>query len=239
MIDSMQKLKAMAIAINDGIMAIRPKENKKVIFNPSVDPEMENCYCSNSGIVSFVTDGTMYVIPYMVSVMNVLNNEGFKRKVMYVPFSNDEYPLTENSRWESLKKLSEMERYDRFVSDCEKYSDKHGYNSIAKHLIDDYCLEIPETGLHVIRFQNSDVYYPEITGTSFSSSVANSIGKYCIEKGVCSFVYRDGKTYITKNTKVISALQTAGYRLGSLFVPFINGEIITDTIQAEKWKRIA
>lgn len=239
MIDSLQKLKDMSIAIHDGVMAIRPNENKKVIFNPSVDKKMEHCFCSNSGIVSFVTDGTMYVIPYMASVMAVLNAEGFERKPMYVPFSNDEYPVYEKKRWDALKKLSVAERLERFTADCEKYADKHGYGAISQSLINDFCLEIPEEGVHVVKFQNSDVYYPEITGTSFSNSVANSLGKYCIEKGVCSFVYRNGKTYITKSSKVISALQSAGYRLGNLFVPFINGEIITDTTQAEKWKRIA
>ncbi|MBP3255359.1 MAG: hypothetical protein J6M60_02570 [Clostridia bacterium] len=239
MINTLQKLKEMAIAIHNGIIAMRPKENKKVIFNPSVDKKMEHCYCSNSGIVSFVADGTMYVIPYMASVMAVLNSEGFERKAMYVPFSNDEYPIGEKKKWDSLIKLSELERAERFTSECKKYSDKHGYGKIADDLINNHCLEIPATGVHVIKFQNSDVYYPEITGSTFSNSAANTIGKYCIEKGICSFVYRNGKTYVTKNSDVISALQAAGYMLGNLHVPFANGEIITDTKEADIWKRIA
>ena len=90
---TLEKLKEMSIAIDGTIVAYRPTENQKILFNPSVEPQMEHCYCSNSGIVAFVTDGMMYVIPFMASVMNVLNSEGFERKPMYVPFSNDEYPI--------------------------------------------------------------------------------------------------------------------------------------------------
>ena len=238
-ISTLTKLKEMAIAIDHATMAMRPKENKKVIFNPSVDPQLEHCFCSNAGIVSFVTDGKMYAIPYMASVMKILNHEGFTRKTMNVPFSNDEYPIDEKRKWEALLKMVENERKERFVSTCESYADKHGYSEIAPSLLSDYCMKIPEDGVHVIKFQNSDVYYPEIKGTAFGSTATNLIGKYCVDKGVCSFVYRDGSTYVTKNQKVISALQSAGFRLGSLHIPFTDGEIITDTAQAEIWKRIA
>ena len=238
-ISTLEKLKEMSIAINHSTMAIRPKENKKVIFNPSVDPKMEHCFCSNAGVVAFVTDGKMYVTPYMASVMAVLNREGFTRKTMNVPFSNDEYPIDEKKKWDALLKMEKNERKERFISTCEGYADKHGYLSIADNLLKDCCLQIPEDGVHVVKFQNSDVYYPEIKEMAFGSTATNLIGKYCVDKGVCSFVYRDGNTYVTKNTNVISALQAAGYRLGSLHVPFINGEIITDSLQAEIWKRIA
>ena len=238
-ITTLQKLKDLSIVIDGSTMAYRPNENKKVLFNPSVEPKMERCFCSNAGIIAFVIDGKMYVIPYMASVMSVLSDEGFERKPMYVPFSNEEYPIGQKDKWEALKRMAVTERKERFTSDCNNFSDKHGYGPIAQHLLKEFCLEIPEDGVHYIKFQNSDVYYPVVSGTSFSNSVANSIGKYCIDKGVCTFVYRDGKTYVTKNSKVISALQSAGYMLGNLRVPFTNGEIITDSPQAEIWKRIA
>lgn len=238
-ISSLDKLKDLSIAIKGDIIAYRPKENKKILFNPSVETEMEHCFCSNAGIISFVADGVMYVTPYMPPVMAVLNSAGFKRKAMYVPFSNDEYPVDQKDKWEALQKMAKNERLERFTLECNKFADSHGYGSIADSLLSDACLAIPADGVHVIRFNSSSVYYPEVREDYFSNSASNSIGKYCIEKGICSFVYRDGRTYVTTNHNVITALQSAGYRLGNLNVPFTNGEIITDTRQAEKWKRIA
>ena len=241
MISTLEDLKQKAVAIKEGSIAFRPSQNKKVVLNPKVSKDLEHCFCSNEGIVSFVDEGKMYVIPFMASVQNTLNVEGFKRKPMNVPISKDEYPLDEKKKWDSLKEMVIQEREERFRKDCEKFADRHGYGTIASNLLDDYCLMVPEKGITVnCPGKGSDVYYPEVISTNpFGSKEAHSVGKYCIDRGVCSFVYRDGKTYYTKSKKVISALQSAGYMLGNLFIPFISGEVITDQTAADKWKKIA
>ena len=241
MILTLEQLKHEAIEVTKGTVAFRPSQKKKVLLNTTVDKKMEHCFCSNEGIVSFVDKGKMYVIPFMAAVMSVLNGEGFERKPMDVPFTNDEYPLEEKKKWDSLKEMVQIERQERFKKDCEKYADRHGYGSIASNLIEDCCLLVPESGIKVnCPGKGSDTYYPEMTGAqTFGTKEARFIGKYCIDKGVCSFVYRDGKTYYTKSNQVISALQSAGYMLGNLFVPFISGEVITDSNAADKWKKIA
>ena len=239
-IATLEKLKEIAIPIDDKTIAIRPKEDKKVIFNPSVERNMEKCFCSDAGILSFVTDGKMYAIPYMASVMQVLNDAGFNRKTMFVPFTKGEYPLAEKSKWEKLNKMAENEIKERFTASCIRYSEKHGFGRISDDLLDNHCMEVPEHGLKVTDTDSSTkTYFPQITGTYFGKAAENSIGKYCIINGICSFVYRNGKTYFTKNNKVILALQEAGYRLGNLLVPMINGETIADPKQAERWQSIA
>ena len=64
------------------------------------------------------------------------------------------------------------------------------------------------------------------------------IGHYCTNNGRVVFVYRDGHTYVTRGYWIKRELDKAGYKESSLFVPFSNGEQITDSFLAREWERI-
>ena len=80
--------------------------------------------------------------------------------------------------------------------------------------------------------------YPVITQFKLDTLARDSLGTYYMNNGIVVFVYRDGRTYVTKGYKVIQYLNNAGYRERCMFVPFSNGEEIMHDAFRAKWEAI-
>lgn len=240
---TMGELKEMAIAINAPIQVCYPQHgDKQETLNPDyaiANPNLHHKYASNNSTIAFVDEGVLYVMPYFRKAMAVLQKNGFAEKCFYVPFSNWDYPLTEKAQWEELQKEAREQHTLDFVADCNDFSDKHGFGVLDEEIMKKKCFEMPVTGVHVEHPFYTTVLYPAIKGTCLDCVAATKIGHYCTNNSTCVFVYRDGKTYVTRSWEVVTALSKCGYKEGSLFVPFSNGETIQDPEYATKWERVS
>lgn len=237
-VTTLAELKGKAIAIKHPVKVCWPQHGgKEELLVPKLDMSLEKGYESNNGTIAFVSDQMLYVIPYMRKVMQILDESGFTRKSMYVPFSNWDYPVAEKFAWEALKRTAEEQHQLDFIADCNKFADEHGFKTIEETLFEK-CFEMPAKGVEVEHLNFRDTYYPAITGTFLDCVASDRIGRYCTNNGTCVFIYRDGKTYVTRSREVMDALYDAGYVEGGLFVPFSNGERIKDAVYAQQWQRV-
>lgn len=226
----------MAIAIKNPIR-VKHINQPIVTFAPTIDVE-DGCYEVNNSVISFVEDGTLYVIPYFRAVIETLRNCGFVNTPLYVPFSNGDYPVDMEMQWNNLLAEARKQRSVDFVSDCERISDEAGYRPLSEELLSK-CFEMPVSGVQVKHPCWDATFYPEITGECIDCTVADKLGHYNTNNGVCVFVYRNGKTYVTRNWDVVQALRENGYREKGLHVPFSNLETILDASYAKQWASIS
>lgn len=95
------------------------------------------------------------------------------------------------------------------------------------------CFKIPRSGVPVKHLYYEDTVYPACSETMLDCTVADKLGSYCTNNGKVVFVYRDGHTYVAKGYWIVSELGKSG-----LFVPFSNGEQITDLGLASQWEAL-
>lgn len=105
-IKTLAKLKETAIAITHPIKVRWPQFSKDETLTVDTSELIENTYNTNNGIIAFFTDGKLHVIPYAEQFMEVLVENGFTRRGMYVPFSNWDYPVAFESKWNDLKRIA-------------------------------------------------------------------------------------------------------------------------------------
>ena len=124
-----------------------------------------------------------------------------------------------------------------FSTACERYCDRHGFGRLEYKTLEN-CLVIPNCGIWVDHPSFSDRYDPLIDEDSTVVAVKNLICTFCYNKGVTIFVYRDGRTYVTKGEKILEELIDAGYNEAGLYVPFCNGEVIRNGFLRAFWDSI-
>ncbi len=133
--------------------------------------------------------------------------------------------------------MSEGSSEREFIRCCEKYSDAHGFGELDSMLLENSFV-IPLHGVWVDHPFFHDLYrpllYPYCPKTVFESL----IGTYCYKDGVTIFVYRDGRTYVTKGKEIIAELANAGYREAGLYVPFCRDEVIRDSHLRDIWESV-
>lgn len=237
-----EQLKAVAIKLYAPIKAFNPEYNIYTTVSP-IEVTYKNQYSFNynNGVTVFLDDSHMYVIPSSPIVFNII--DWFKPNcALFVPFSNGEYPVNEKAKWEEARKLLREQEKIELAIDIAEYCDIHNIGEIPDELLSK-CFEIPENGLKVIdpyNFEYPEYYiFPTINTTFLDRGTAEKLGKYTINNGTLAFVYRDGRTFVTRNQDVFETLCSAGYKEGGFFVPFSNGEKPLDPFLAEKWRQIA
>ena len=240
-ITSMETLmKGGSIRIDPGMVAIFPQFKQEETINVSeLVPKFNGCYAVNNSTVCYVTENAeVFAAPYTRSAMEVLRNAGFTRSEFYVPFSNGDYPKGKRFQWAWLRVEAKELRRDEFVSDCKAFCDEHHIGSISEESLAN-CFQMPEEGVRVKHIYWESQYYPIITSTCMDCTVVDHLGRFSTNNGRVVFLYRDGKTYVTKGYWILSELRAAGYREGSLFVPFSNGEEILDPEPKAMWDRVS
>lgn len=236
---TLEELMHIALKIEKPIEICWPNRgNVRETVEPADYRFCNHCYSTNNDAIAFVYDNILYILLYSTKAERILVESGFKKKHFYVPLLKEAYPIGSEEKWQKMqeKVSNKQDWFDR----CIIYSNQKGYGILEEKLLEEYCLEIPKEGIKVRRIDSSNfTHYPAIK--SMHNNIAmNRIGRYSIRNGVCAFVYRNGKTYITCSSVVIETLQKAGYKKDFLWVPLSNrDEMILDPDYAKKWKKVS
>lgn len=237
---SMESLKKEgSIRVYTGMTVVFPQYSKEETLNIcELAPKFNGCYATNNSTVCFVSENEIFVTPYTRAALRTLRSAEFREDYFYVPFSNWDYPHTEQFKWHSLREAAKQCQGEDFVEDCVAYCDSHHIGTISDETLKN-CFEMPYAGVAVKHLYYETRYYPIIQSTCLDCIAAERIGKYCTNNGRVVFVYRDGKTYVAKGYKILSELREAGYTESGLFVPFSNGEQIVDSSLRSKWESLS
>lgn len=200
--------------------------------------KFNGCYAVNNSTLAYVHENLLYITPYTRAAIRILTVCGFEKEEFFVPYSDgDSFPKVKESQWKKLLKMANKQYEEEFLEDCATYCDVHDIGKIDSRILKN-CFVIPKNGIKIKTPFYEDMYYPIISESMFNAESIDKLGKYFSNNGRVVFVYRDGKTYVTKGYKIIDYLEAAGYRESGLFVPFSNGETIIDPNLAKKWNKI-
>ncbi len=235
---TMDSLKEEAVRVYNGMITVFPQFSQEETLNISeLAPKFNGCYATNNSTVCFVSDNEIFVTPCTRLTLRSLHAAGFHQERFYVPFSNSDYPKSEQFKWNFLLEKARQSYAEDFVEDCVSYCDEHHIGTISDETLRN-CFEMPSTGVKVKHFDFEDCYYPIINSTCFDCTAVDNIGHFCTNNGKVVFVYRNGKTYVTKGYGILSELRAAGYTKAGLFVPFSNCEQIQDSVLKARWDSI-
>lgn len=224
-----------SVQVYTGMIAVWPQYQTEEAINFDV-ATFNGSYASNNGTLAFVTEGKLYVTPSTRRAYSALS--GFSQKYFYVPFSNGDYPKNEQFRWKQLREMQESQSKECFVQDCIDYCDKHYIGKLKETTLAG-CFELPDSGVHVKHLYYEDWIYPTFAGHYFDCChLPEKLGTFCTNNGRVVFIYRDGRTFVTKGYKILEELRAAGYKESSIFVPFSNGEEILDYALRTRWEAI-
>ncbi len=230
-------LKGGCIRIYDGMIVVWPQYSQEEALHTEWVPKFNGRFATNNSTVAFVVDNVLYATPRTYEVLETLKDNGIYPASFYVPFSNQDFPKSESYKWMSLMEKAKLAWKKEFEDDCIEYCEKNGIHAISDETLAN-CFEMPECGVHVKHLYYEQTLYPVISGCLDSTAISK-IGKYCSNNGRVVFVYINGKTYVAKGYKIISELESAGFKKGGIYVPFSNGEVITNMAMAARWDAIS
>lgn len=104
--ETLAQLKEAAIILTHPIKVKWPQFGKEEILTIDTSNLVDRTYAMNNGTLAFFSDGALYVIPYSKQFMDILLENGFTQRGMYVPFSNWDYPVAWESKWNELKRIA-------------------------------------------------------------------------------------------------------------------------------------
>ena len=236
----MENLKKHSIHIPGTIVVRWPQYNDDggILDVTSTSSKFDDAYCVNNSTICYVTGHEVYVTPCTKEAIATIKAAGLTHEHFYVPFSNGDYPRDQKVKWEQLLSDARESYYRDYENDCIAYCDKHRIKPLSEEIME-RCFRIPRQGVPVKHPYYEDVVRP-ICGDEIimDSTVTDKLGRFCANNGRVVFVYRDGHTYVTRGYKILDDLKAAGYKEAGLFVPFSNGETITDPYLASKWDQI-
>ncbi len=232
---NINELRELAVKVTSNMEIFWPQANKTERYTPSL--LKEGTYNTNNGVIAFVSNNNLYVIPYSSDSMKVLLDNAFIQEHMYVPFSNWDYPVAEKSKWSNLLSSAKAKNALDFINECKAYSAKLGFGVIAESTLEK-CLRIPMEGIAVTHLNYKTTVYPQVTTSGMDCTVPEKLCTYYTNNGTLVFVHSDGKTYITRNFEVLKELRNAGYKEKGMYVPLSNGEFIDDAWLASKWNSL-
>ena len=236
--NNVQELINYSVRIYDGMTIVWPQYDKEEpLYFACNSATFNGCYAVNNGTLGFGVGCDLYVTPYTRRAIRILHEEAFTRKEFYVPFSNWDYPKAEAEKWQFLKEEARQSYKEDFAEDCAKYCDEHGIGTLSKEILEN-CFVMPDNGVRVRHIGYEDMYYPVIQNYCLDSVAIGKLGKFCTNNGKVVFIYRDGKTYVTRGYRMLETLRKAGYKETGIFVPFSNGEQIQDPALKARWEAI-
>lgn len=103
---AIQELVNKSIQFKNGMTAIWPNRDYmrfevKVSFPFS---KYNGCFSIDNGVMGFIVDNVLYVIPEKKGMGDTLKKAGFEQASFRVPFANGEYPRDEEEKWNQLMK---------------------------------------------------------------------------------------------------------------------------------------
>ena len=232
----MKELMKRSIEIPGRVLVVYPFNQEEVLDVSEVRAKFNGAvYCMNNSTLAYLTeDGRFFVTPYTRKAIRTLDEEGFKEEYFYVPFSNGDYPKAESAKWFELRELAQISYREDYKTDIAKYCDEHGFGELAAATLAN-CFIIPTNGVHVRHPNFEQTNFPVCNESCVDCTVVDNVGGYCTNNGRVVFIYRDGHTYVCKGYGILDELRAAGYKERSIFVPFSNGEEITDLGLKARW----
>ena len=212
-------------------------EEQTLTIDDDIRSKFNGCFAVNNSTLCYIIDNEVFVAPYTEELMNDIEAAGMTEKYFYVPFSNGDYPKYEAERWKHLKDAAMEARYREHEVECAEWCDKHGIFALSEDTMK-RCFKMPRNGVPVRHLYFETTYYPVCEKTCIDAVVADNLGHWCCNNGRVVFVYRDGHTYVAKGYWILDELREAGFKESSLFVPFSNGEQITDPYLADLWEQV-
>ena len=140
-------------------------------------------------------------------------------------------------KWSNICAMQKMIAEQEFTQNCNEYCDKNQIGILDDNILSN-CFIVPTDGVKIKHNGFENTYYPILKDTYFDSTVSDNLGKFCMNNGRVVFVYRDGRTMVTKGYRILKALRDAGYKETCFFVPFSNGEQIMDSTLTKRWDSI-
>lgn len=238
--NTLQDLKEKAFKISKPIAVKYPYEYID-FFDPSKQNYKNNTYdIFNHQVIAFFTENVLYVIPFTYKATEILENADFRLLIedddMYIPFSEGDYPLERREKWNALLEEALKQRSEEFIYECIEWCDVHKIGALNECLLEK-CFEIPKEGLSV-DFENSISKFYPISFENWADFM-KKLGHYNSQSGTHIFVYRNGKTYVTRSYEVVIALRKANYNTNyNMEVPPLNDVIILDKNYAQMWEKV-
>lgn len=204
-------------------------DGKSVIFYQYTTPheseaKSSGVYDVNGSTLIFIDGGEVFVTD-AGSNEAILRSNGFEQGF----FSFAQSVMSRNTwKWIGLQELLTISK-----EKIEEWYDEHYIKNLPKSVLEK-CFEIPDSGI----MAKNILYEVEIHPISLHRFDSTKLGRYCCNNGKVVFVHRDGKTFVAKGYGIVNLLEDAGYRSGSLFVPFSNGETPTDPQLATRWEKL-
>ena len=95
----LQKLEKDSIMVRDGEVAVFPQFSMEETIDTKEFLEFEKGFATNNSSVCFVHKSKVFVNRYTLDMLNFLRSMGFHEKELYVPFSNGDYPKSQQGKW--------------------------------------------------------------------------------------------------------------------------------------------
>jgi hypothetical protein len=194
-------------------------------------------YCTNNGLISFIDEqGRLYVGSVTQDRVKELEDAGYQRGGIWVPFSNGELPVNTRAK----KNLLRMRvRSDQINAKGREKEMLDRYASIAKDR------GIGKQNVSGVWLNCDNISYKTLDGEAHSfegkgnEDRSKLIGKYCTNNGIITFVDEEGDRYIGPQTPDrIKALESAGYEKSGFMVPFSNGERAVNRVYQHKFNKL-
>ena len=163
-------------------------------------------YISDSTIIVFSFNGSLYMLPYSRKIIAILWDNEFLRSTDYIFNPNWKNSFQHSFQWIELQDAAHCSKMKNFEMDCIRFSD---YNSI-KELPSEFLItstEVPNSGLKF----GMRMYYPVFTTTVLDKYTTSLIGKFYHHDDTTVFVYRNGRTYVSQNSDLPGVLPFYGY----------------------------
>lgn len=238
---SIDSLKEEAIRVYTGMTVVYPLNNhEESLYDISyLETGYNCCYSKGNSTIAFVRDNQVFVTPATYSVIHSLKAAGFRKVTFSVPFSNWIcYPKLQRNKWKELQRKAFQDSKAFFREECSLFCDDNNIGSLSDSILKN-CFQMPDAGM-TIEYPShaTDCYVPIINISFLDDFALQLLGKYSFSNGLVVFVYRDGKTYVTKGYKILDELRSAGYTEHRIYVPFSNGEKIQDINLKAQWDAI-
>lgn len=242
-VKTLKDLKAEAIKIKD--------KERRIIFWPQFGQHkvetypLTNDYCihehtynTNNAVIAFYEQEVLYVIPFFPEGITILQNEGFKKCGMFVPFSNHEYPVVEQVHWKRMVEESKKLLEKAYRKECIENAKNMGIDPIDQELLDERCMRIPDEGIFISNpDKETERKFPVVVGYCCDNATLDHLGRYYVNvtNGIITFVNADGIQYVTRSETVHKQLFERGYKFSRMEEIFGNNDEPADKEVMEQY----
>lgn len=173
-------------------------------------------FFNNKKFISFVDEkGNLYVAPFTKSRRKKLEDAGYKKGNLFVPFSSGEIPLDKEVRKKLLKmssRASQINSKDFEKKKLEKYSKIAKEKGISGKKISGIWLSAdgPTDGIKFKTLKNKSL----VAGDDWNNiDRSHLIGYYFKNRGIIVFMDEKGKSWMGPDSpKSIESLEKVGYK---------------------------